>query len=146
MIRMSTVAQFTIELARYGLVPCSSKNWTAAAALRRLREQQEGWRQCKWKTKKIIDLQGNCKTYELRNSVWAFGHCEANPANSDLGPIPPDYTTTITCFELPSGSSADSEGDIKQWSLHDLGMSIRDFTMDPLINLIVLVEQVAEPR
>ncbi|GJJ14999.1 hypothetical protein Clacol_009270 [Clathrus columnatus] len=143
---MSAAAQFTIELAIYGLVPCSSKNWTAAASLRRLREQQEGWRCCQWKKKNTINLQGNCKTYELRNGVWAFGHCEAITENANPRQLPPDYTTTITCFILPSGSHEANPTELEQWSLNNLEMSIRDFTIDPLVDLIALVEQVMEPR
>lgn len=143
MIKTSAAAQYALELATYSLVPCLNRNWTTAAALRRVREQQEGWRKCKWKTQHLINLRENCKTYELRNGVWAFGHCEASAENT-IRLLPLDYTTTITCVKLPSGSCLVSEDELEQWSLNRLEMSIRDFTIDPLIDLIVLVEQVID--
>ncbi|KAF8524314.1 hypothetical protein BU17DRAFT_84911 [Hysterangium stoloniferum] len=137
----SSAIQYKIELAAHGLVPRPACTIPTATALGRLKDQQGGWRRCQWKGESVIRIHGDCRTYELRNGVWAFGHCDSptqDPAN-----FPPDYTTTITCYQLPSTVGGKYSKEIHSWSLDNFGMSIRDFTMDPAIDLLAIIEQTA---
>ncbi|KAF8591366.1 hypothetical protein K439DRAFT_1627078 [Ramaria rubella] len=141
LVQNSSVIQYKIELTANGLVSCPGSNFSSATSLHRLKEQQDAWRRCEWKEECVIQLSTGCRTYELRNGIWAFGQSDVTQDST----LPPDYTSTITCFRLPSGTTCkEKETDVSQWSLENLGMSIRDFTMDPLVDLLALVEQTVD--
>lgn len=92
----------------------------------------------------MIPLRAGCRSYEFRNGVWAFGYRHNQVLVLPTGPqaVATDSSTMLTCFNLIS--SKDNVLNQPQWSLEDLGLAIRDFTMDPLIDLLALVEETTD--
>ena len=103
-----------------------------STSLRMLREQQDAWRRCEWREKEDLHLDAlrgdqHCAT-KYRNGVLAIGH------SPSTGPV-------ITCLKVASATTGkDAKEKPSQWVLGDLGIKFKDFAIDPLIDLVVLVE------
>ncbi|KAF8478322.1 hypothetical protein JB92DRAFT_3047361 [Gautieria morchelliformis] len=144
-IQNSTTIQYKIELAAHGFVACPDSTLTAATSIRMLKEQQDAWRRGEWREDQVAHIPPGCCTYEFRSGIWAFG-CRSDTVAGNPTGLPTDLPTAITCLQLVTSATRpmNSGAEKSQWCLDDLGISIRDFTMDPLIDLLVLVEQTTE--
>ncbi|KAF8516474.1 hypothetical protein JB92DRAFT_3114108 [Gautieria morchelliformis] len=142
-IQNSTAIQYKIELTANWFTACPGSTLSAATSIRMLMEQQEAWRSGEWRAEQVIrwETAGGRFCYAFRNGIWAFGHSDL-PVYPILGYI---SATDIACIKLQSAFQGKTTEEPKyQWSLDndDLdGLIFRDFTMDPLVNLLVLVEE-----
>ena len=76
----------------------------------------------------MLNIRAGCRTYDLRSGVWAFGYHDDMDAA-----LPPDCTTAIACCALNVVG--------RRWTLTGLGLAIRDFAIDPLADVLVMVAQ-----
>ena len=144
-IQDSLAIQYAIELEANGFVDCVDSTLTTATKIRMLEEQQAAWRCCEWKVQRVAQIRPGCCAFDFRNGVAAFGRCGESGSESvptDVGPLPSEYTTEITVLQLASATTSNDEEEIPEWTL-ELGIVIRAFAIDPLIDLLVLVEQTA---
>lgn len=134
-IENSTAIQYNIELAANGFVACSDTKLTSATSIRLLKEQQAAWWRCEWKQERMTHILPGYCAYDFSNGILALGRRHGSEM---LGPHPTSYSTYITCFEV---ASAVSNQQLRAWSFN-FGFVIRDFVIDPLADVLILVEQI----
>ena len=76
--------------------------------------------------------------HKYRNGVLAISHIPLGPLPDSL---PFDAATAITCLKVASATTGkDVKEEPSQWVLDSLRITFQDFAIDPLIDLLVLVE------
>jgi len=137
LIESSSTIQYKIELMANGLVPCADSKVSSAVALKMLQEQQSRWRRCAWMGMKEINLVGGCRTYDLRRGIWLYGRDASGDQNLS------DHTNSITCYRLGNAWDKDDKAEgwesWSNWCLEDLNLAIKDFAIDPDIDMLALV-------
>jgi hypothetical protein len=141
-IQHNTAIQYAVELEAHGLVACPGNTLAAATSIRMLKEQQEAWRCGQWRAEQVDCILPRYFTYQFRSGIWAFDRLTAAGNANGLSTALP---TTITCLRLVSSATTPNAkaNEKSQWSL-DLDVPIRAFRMDPVIDLLVLVEQTTD--
>ena len=105
-----------------------------ASRLELLRDREQAWRVLGWKHRRILDLPPTGSLYEFVGGVYGNGKEGDNR-----------MTTSISFLELPSLGIPSKTEDVKPptelqtWTHSMPDLSIIDFTMDPLQDLLVLV-------
>lgn len=140
--------QYKIELGAYGLVDGAPGAGGIPAAisdrLRALRRRRDAWRNLAFRNCVQVPMPGGCQAYELVGGVFvkAMHPEEAPNANgypvmlppTIFGPLPSSRHMRITA--LPG--AADGGNTLVR---EDIGVSCRDFAIDPTQDLMVMVEQ-----
>ncbi|KAI0752690.1 hypothetical protein C8Q80DRAFT_1217173 [Daedaleopsis nitida] len=108
-------AQYKIELAVAGMEDGPPSILTPSDRLSILRERQKAWRSLKWKSRQEYPMLGG-NVWELYGGMLAQA----------------DREGLLTVTQLPS----------KQWKIPDMGIAVRDFSMDPAQDLLIIVENV----
>jgi F-box-like len=128
-ITSSTEINYKIELAIAGYqnghtlckMPLSQR-------LRILRQTQKGWLGLNFQRRETIQLERETPTYELQGSVFLRGRSSTG-SNSTSG---------ISGYIMASALTGD---EMHQWTVEHFPMEVRDFTLDPLQDLLVLIEE-----
>ncbi|KIJ23282.1 hypothetical protein M422DRAFT_72597 [Sphaerobolus stellatus SS14] len=126
-ISQSYSLQYKVELGIAGLLDGDpeSDTYTVAARLEELKIVEYNWHHLQFRMQRSIpSLESTL--YELVGGVAGFG-----------GPENKLYVRGLTFIELPSAVRGTTE---RIWKHADLGINIRDFTMAPIYDLLVLVE------
>ncbi|KAH8099418.1 hypothetical protein BXZ70DRAFT_943596 [Cristinia sonorae] len=111
--------QYKIELAVAGMEDGPPSSATPSERLQLLREHRKAWNEMRFNSSEDIPMSAG-GVWELFGGVLAQG-------------IPPKG---MSFNQLPSKLRGIES---KAWALHDLGVKIRDFGMDPASDLLVLV-------
>lgn len=128
-ITSSTDITYKIELAIAGYqngpalcrIPLSER-------LRILRQTQKGWLGLNFQRRQTIELESETPTYELQGSVFLRGR-SPDGTNSTAG---------ISGYIMASALTSD---EMHQWTVERFPSEVRDFTLDPLQDLLVLIEE-----
>ncbi|KIM47851.1 hypothetical protein M413DRAFT_439532 [Hebeloma cylindrosporum] len=123
MILGSAALQYVIQLAENGQRegPCCS-TWTSADRLARLASHQSSWNKLAWNREIIVPMTDGT-SWELYGGVLAQTTSDGK----------------ISFHQLPSDLRCIEE---EEWSVDvDMGFEIRDFSMNPSVGLLVLVEE-----
>ena len=102
-----------------------SETWTTAERLRELRTVENNWDHLEFRMERTFP-KIESRLYEMIGGFAAFG-----------GPGHNTQVRGLTFIELPSAIRGTTE---RSWEINDLGINIRDFTMEPLNDLLVLIE------
>ncbi|KAG8908516.1 blue light receptor [Tulasnella sp. 403] len=131
MIQESALLQYHMALHMAGYIdgPSAAKLSTAER-LRRLRMHQEAWKDIKWRQADTFNIDGRSGVYELYGGVYATG----------IAPDRPRHTRGFEFVEFPSLLRNQSRG--HTWKIGDVGFDIKDFGMDPDMDLLILMERV----
>lgn len=122
MINDSTELQYKIELAIAGMEDGPSSILLHADRLQRLRDREAAWHRLQWTSDKIIPMQPG--------GVWElYGGVLAQAKSRD----------TLSFTRLPSEVRGIEE---KHWELN-LPVLVRDFGMEPSLDLLVVIEQLS---
>ena len=113
-------AQYKIELAVAGMEDGPPSALTPSDRLAILRERQEAWRTLQWRSKHEYPMLGG-GMWELYGGVLAQA----------------SGNRTLVFNQLPSVIRGIEE---KEWRIEDVGMTIRDFGMDPTQDLLIIME------
>ncbi|KAH9950441.1 hypothetical protein B0H21DRAFT_535054, partial [Amylocystis lapponica] len=126
MIREAAALQYTIECTIAGMEDGPPSDLAIAERRAKLRSHQDAWGNCQFSASQSIPM--------LQGGVWELcGGVLAQSGNP----------TSLTFMQLPSKIRG-IQG--KEWTIEDVGFVIRDFTMDPAQNLLVMVETPREWR
>jgi hypothetical protein len=122
LIDETTQVQYTIELAIAGAVNGPASGLSIVDRLKRLRKHQEAWDTMTWTQDSFIKMTRG-QVWELYGGVLAQGR----PKSSFM------------FWQLPSTSRGT---ETKHWSVHldDSEIKVRDFTIDPSQDLLVIVD------
>lgn len=112
--------QYTIELAVAGMEDGPPSALTPTERLAMLRERQEAWRELRWRSRQEYPM--------LEGGVWELYGGVIAQADGDR---------TLAFTQLPSDIRRIEE---KHWKIEDVGVVIRDFSMDPAQDLLIVVE------
>ena len=121
----SPVLQYRIGLATNGLVdgPASGPTLTTAACLDLLLEWHAAWRALHPRHRASVALTGHCHAYKLAGGLFAKALEESAAAHQ------------LVASWLPA-----SMADKTRLVVDDLSVQIKDFALDPVQDLIVLLE------
>jgi hypothetical protein len=108
----------------------SSRTWSPLSArLKLLRDRERAWESLSWKYGCSLNLPPTGSVYEFVGGFYGNGRED----DRRLAP-------SISFFQLPSTNShLSNKGAIKTWTHAMSNLSIIDFTMDPIQDLLVLV-------
>jgi len=123
----TALLQYSIELQVAGLMdgdPSSSKI-PLAERRAQLKSVEHNWDHLQFRTKKTIP-KASTGLYELIGGMLAFGGREDH-----------HHIRGLTFIDLPSAVRNTTD---RVWKHIDLEIDIRDFTMDPVQDLLVLIE------
>ncbi|TFK86727.1 hypothetical protein K466DRAFT_492258 [Polyporus arcularius HHB13444] len=110
LVDRDTRMQYTVELGAAGMEDGPPSNLTPSARLALLRERQAAWRRLAWRSELTFPM--------------GFGPWELQDLN-------------LVLQQLPSAIRGIKA---KKWEIPDVGMDMRDFSMDPAQDLLVVVE------
>src|SRR5258706_7749576 len=128
-ITSSTEINYKMELAIAGYQNGPALCQTPLSErLQRLRQTQKGWLGLNFKRRQTIELEKETPTYELQGSVFLRGRSSAG-SNSTAG---------ISGYIMASALTGD---EMHQWTVECFASEVRDFTLDPLQDLLVLIEE-----
>jgi hypothetical protein len=128
-ITSSTEIDYKIELAIAGYQNGPALCRTPLSErLQILRQTQKGWLGLNFQRRQTITLERETPTYELQGSVFLRGR---SPAGSDS-------TVGISGYIMASALTGD---EMHQWTVEHFASAVRDFTLDPLQDLLVLIEE-----
>ncbi|PPR03424.1 hypothetical protein CVT24_012693 [Panaeolus cyanescens] len=118
LVNTSSDLQYCIELALNGMERVSSSR-PHLDLVTELRRRRQEWDNLNWSGPTKINVSGRCKAYELVGGVFA------KTSGRDMYYV-----------HLPSATK-------EMWTYHntDLGIPIRDFAMDPSMDLLVVLEE-----
>lgn len=123
-----------MSLQTHGMVSVrrSGPSLPCVLKLKLLRDRERAWKYLSWRNSYILDLPETGSVYEFVGGF--YGNGKEDETDRRLAP-------TISFFQLPSvineGNPAGGGG--KKWCHTLFHLSIIDFTMDPLQDLLVLV-------
>ncbi|EPQ60476.1 hypothetical protein GLOTRDRAFT_135147 [Gloeophyllum trabeum ATCC 11539] len=118
--------QYHIELAANGLVDGPRSGLSATEKLDMLRKRQTAWDKLLWVDQKRVPMT-NGHLYELYGGVLAQSSGQRS----------------LVFRRLPSHFRRIEE---RVWTIEDVGVSMRDFGMDPGQDLLVIIEEAEEPH
>ncbi|KZT01957.1 uncharacterized protein LAESUDRAFT_662823 [Laetiporus sulphureus 93-53] len=124
-IRSSLELQYKIELGADGLVDGLLGPMSTAERLELLFDRRRRWRSLDWTARTSVSIPGPCQAYELVAGVFA---------KSMAGAQGPGSHNLISTW-LPSRTQP-----AKRIVREELGVSTRDFAIDPSQDLIALVD------
>ncbi|KAF8586079.1 hypothetical protein K439DRAFT_1632000 [Ramaria rubella] len=126
-IRESVALQYHIHLLLAGAEDCGeASKITIADRLAELKTRQINWDNLQFRKRATLSMPEDCRVWELCGGVIAYG----------LRSESSDNTCGLAFHELPSVS----RGFIgRHWKHSNFGISIKDFTMDPTQDLVVMV-------
>ena len=135
-IQNDSAIQYKIELLANGFIACPGSTLPAATSLRMLREQEDAWRRCEWKEveKHVVRSPVGYSASILRNGIWAYGG-----HNSETNIPPLDRNATVIYLDVGS-SVACKDGWKKTAQCSFDNVNVLKFAIDPLMDLLVLVE------
>ncbi|KIK39544.1 hypothetical protein CY34DRAFT_769076 [Suillus luteus UH-Slu-Lm8-n1] len=119
-------AQYAIELAVSGMEDGAHSQLTATSRLALLKERNFCWDALRWGATKDLSLplQDSGDLWELSGGIFAQSHLSANPPSLRLLQFPSQYRNIrVNSWRIP------------------LLRNIQDFTIDPVQDLLVLVEK-----
>ena len=93
-----------------------------------MRQTQKGWLGLNFQRRQTIELERETPTYELQGSVFLRGR---SPAGTNS-------TSGISGYIMASTLTGD---EMHQWTVERFPSEVRDFTLDPLQDLLVLIEE-----
>ncbi|KAH9172424.1 hypothetical protein EDB89DRAFT_1965167 [Lactarius sanguifluus] len=125
LVATSINLQYRVELAAEGLIDGSPGGpaYTTAARMDLLLERRVAWRALRPRRRASVALAGHCHAYELVGGLFAKALEEYGAARR------------LVASWLPSNTA-----DETRLVVHDLGVRIKDFALDPAQDLIVLLE------
>jgi hypothetical protein len=116
------------------ILPLSS-NPPLVSRLEIVRERENAWKRMEWKRRCSLDRVPSSSTYEFVNGVFGY------VSNHDEE----EYIQSIDFFELPSGDSDSSSGEVtRAWTRNIGNLVVDNFAMDPVQDLLVLAAIVSE--
>jgi hypothetical protein len=128
-VTSSTEIHYKIELAIAGYQNGPALCRTPLSErLRILRQTQKGWLGLNFQRRQTIELERETPTYELQGSVFLRGRTSVG-SNSTAG---------ISGYIMASTLTGD---EMHQWTVERFPSGVRDFTLDPLQDLLVLIEE-----
>lgn len=120
MVMQSAALQYKIELAIAGMEDGSASGLTISDRRQRLWEHQAAWRDLRWRSDTIIPM--------LRGGVWElYGGVLAQARGK----------RTLCFTQLPSEIRGIPQ---RNWEV-EVDAPIRDFGLDPSLDLLVVIEQ-----
>ncbi|KAG8892969.1 hypothetical protein FRB99_002319, partial [Tulasnella sp. 403] len=125
-IAESIELQYLIELGSACMVDNPYTLLPVITKLQRLRRLRTAWDDPSDALADRFEVEGKIPTYDLQKGILTIGASEV--------PV----TTSLTYYCLRSRVS---DREPKAWRLGDLGVEVRDFTTDPDMDLIVLMER-----
>ena len=120
LIEETMVLQYHIELYSDGMIDGRDCPLTVVERLSRLRHRRQAWKNLKWSRRETPMIPGSWSAYELVDGIFS------KTLNSASG---------ILFTALPS---RDAPGSLT--TIDDLGITFRDFAMDPTQDLIVYMQ------
>lgn len=119
LVTTSSDIQYCIELALNGMERIAGTTRPHSELVAELRKRRLDWDNLRWTGPKKIEITGRCKAYELVGGVFA------KTSGEDM-----------LYVHLPTQTE-----DV--WTHHnlDLGFPIRDFAMDPSMDLVAILEE-----
>ncbi|KAI5115202.1 hypothetical protein M0805_008174, partial [Coniferiporia weirii] len=134
LIHETLALQYKIELGADGLVDGPPGGLSVPERLRALLARRAAWRGLSFRRRVDIPMPGECHAYELVGGVFAKA---MNPEHAHgLGLAPHPGSRHLSIFKLPTANK-ESETIVRE----DVGVSCKDFAIDPTQDLIALVEQ-----
>ncbi|KAG2144403.1 uncharacterized protein EDB93DRAFT_1207852 [Suillus bovinus] len=127
-IDSSAELQYRIELALDCMVDGPQSTVTISERLEQLRTLRRAWTLFEWKKEVRVPMPGSCHAYELVGGIFAKTSPSGGPANQ-FG------SQKFISSWLPSSS-----GPGHTLVRKDIGISTRDFAIDPSQDLIALVQ------
>lgn len=124
-IKKSLELRYHIELAADGLVDGIGCTLTIPERLALLLQRRARWRYLDWTAVKPIPAPALCQAYELVDGVLA----------SSMADVPSRGSRHLALTWLPT-SREPQERTVER---HDLGITVRDFAIDPSQDLIAMV-------
>ena len=126
LIEETTVLKYHIELYADGMVDGEECELPVAERLSQLRIRRQAWKEIKWEHRRFPLIPGSWNAYELVDGIFSktLNSIGNNTARGILfANLPSRYNTTgsLVLFE-------------------DLGITFRDFAMDPTQDLIVYMQ------
>ncbi|KZT05998.1 uncharacterized protein LAESUDRAFT_680684 [Laetiporus sulphureus 93-53] len=121
LVKTAALLQYKVDLAVAGMEDGPPSIESPAERLQLLKKHQEAWRSLNFKDDKIIPM--------LKGEVWElYGGVLAQARSSN----------TLSFRQLPSIMRGIEE---KEWVVEAMGFEIRDFTMDPSQDLLVVIQK-----
>lgn len=128
LVKNSVNLQYAIELGACGMVVTDSKTLSTAECHRSLIDRQHAWRMAEWKVTETVPISGHCDAYEFVSGVFA-------KTMTPGGLSAPMTSRHFTAVWLPTLTQKG------RTIVHEeLGISTKDFAIDPTQDLLVLVE------
>jgi hypothetical protein len=131
MIQKSSPLQFTIALEKWRMVSVSdARDLACSVRLHSLREREHAWQSLGWRSKYTVKLPNTGSIYEFIGGVYGNG-----------GETETKRTTSLAFYQLPSSRLMEPCQPVvpRSWVHYLADLTIADFTMDPLQDLLVLV-------
>ena len=118
-------AHYKVELAVAGMEDGPPSALTPADRLAILRRRQAAWKTLAWTAKQDVPMRAG-GVWELYGNVLAQAEGER----------------TLHFAQIPSAIRGI---EAREWTVQDVGCTIRDFGMDPAQDLLVVIEHYTEP-
>ncbi|KDQ64393.1 hypothetical protein JAAARDRAFT_28021 [Jaapia argillacea MUCL 33604] len=112
--------QYKIELSVAGMEDGRNCTLSVAERLSRLKRLQQSWLELRWSEEQTL-VKSSRRVWEIAGGVWG---CTTGPRG-------------LFFAQLPSVLRGISS---REWSIQDVGFTIRDFTIDPSQDLLVILE------
>ncbi len=126
--------QYAIELGATGMVDRPTPSVTTSTKLERLRALNHAWTvNGTLRLREMINIPSPFPSYDLQKGVLTL---------ADLTDLDPTVFRSVQFHKLQSWLHNTAP---ERWSTEDLGMTARDFTTDPALDLIVYQEAGYEP-
>ncbi|KIY64642.1 hypothetical protein CYLTODRAFT_425006 [Cylindrobasidium torrendii FP15055 ss-10] len=127
-IQESSRLQYILDLARFRMVANYESKTPYVKRLEALRKREAAWRTLTWQRRHRLLLPAVASIYEFVGGIYGNGR-----DHDRQDPIP-----GISFFQLPYGG-LDEQPTYKMWSFPFPDLDIRDFTIDPSQDLLVLI-------
>ncbi|KZT30761.1 hypothetical protein NEOLEDRAFT_1054001 [Neolentinus lepideus HHB14362 ss-1] len=121
LVKETANLQYNIELEANGLVDGPRNDLSSAEKLDMLRQRQTAWERMEWVEQRTISM-ANGNLYELYGGVFAQSLAERS----------------LVFKRLPSRYRQIEE---RTWTIGDVGVDMRDFSIDPGQNLLAIIEE-----
>ncbi|EIW85176.1 hypothetical protein CONPUDRAFT_117787 [Coniophora puteana RWD-64-598 SS2] len=125
--------QYIIELALDGMVDGPPSTLSPGERLLLLRRRRRAWHFLEWSKQHIVPMPGSCQAYELVGGVFA------KTASTDFIVAGSRHFMATWLPSTGTGVAAGDEGP-RTLTRDDIGITTRDFAIDPSQDLIVFVK------
>ncbi|KIL56442.1 hypothetical protein M378DRAFT_89296 [Amanita muscaria Koide BX008] len=118
-VKTTSELLYSIELRKYGMIDSGSSSVPHSERLVLLRDRGHAWGKLEWKRIEKVDVNGGCIAYELVGGVFA----KSSGRDLFFSWLPSSTRPGVTIHH------------------EDIGLSLRDFAIDPTQDLVVLLEE-----